>query len=57
VERSQRQRLVGEELPKNVAQPVGRGHPAGDAVLDHILVVAIFGSRAFQGFQLHCQNI
>ena len=27
----QRQRLVREELAENVAQPVGRGRPAGDA--------------------------
>jgi hypothetical protein len=53
----QRQRLVREELPEKVAQPFGRGRPAGDAELDRIPVVAIVGSRSLQGFQLHCQNI
>jgi hypothetical protein len=49
---NQRQRLVREELSENVAQPVGRGRPAGYDELDRIPVVAIVGSRAFQAWIL-----
>ena len=56
-----RAQLHGNETPAAVRAAGDLAYkalrPASLAELDRIPVVTIIGSRAFQGFQLHCQNI